>query len=162
MVIQIIISLFLIAALIIIIYTIVQYTKKHKSKMSFKESLDLTNLPVVTFMNGDKKINFLLDTGSDASYINHSVLSNYNYTKSDYKTTFVGSSGEEVNSNSCYMNITYNDYLFAIELSIANLDDVLNMIKARDGVNIHGILGSIFLQEHKYVLDFNSSIAYRK
>ena len=41
----------------------------NKGVMSFKESLDLTNLPIVTFTSGDKKYNFLL------TYCFHLMLS---------------------------------------------------------------------------------------
>ena len=37
----------------------------HPDAMSFQNSMDLAELPVVTFRQGDKKINFLLDTGSN-------------------------------------------------------------------------------------------------
>lgn len=48
--------------------------KIDNTKMSFKEALDLAGLPVVTFNVGKHKVNFLLDTGSDSSSINMSVL----------------------------------------------------------------------------------------
>ena len=38
--------------------------KKKNSEISFREAMDLAELPVITFYNGDRKINFLLDTGS--------------------------------------------------------------------------------------------------
>ena len=39
--------------------------RKKSSEISFREAMDLAELPVITFYNGDKKINFLLDTGSN-------------------------------------------------------------------------------------------------
>ena len=41
--------------------------RKKSSEISFREAMDLAELPVITFYNGDKKINFLLDTGSNIS-----------------------------------------------------------------------------------------------
>ena len=43
---------------------------KEQTKISFKEGLDLTELPIVTFNQGDVKLHFLLDTGSNISFIN--------------------------------------------------------------------------------------------
>ena len=42
--------------------------------MSFREALDLVGLPIVTFYQGDKKLNFLLDTGANLSVINKAAL----------------------------------------------------------------------------------------
>ena len=36
----------------------------HPDAMSFKQGMDLTGIPVCTFNQGDKKLNFILDTGS--------------------------------------------------------------------------------------------------
>ena len=57
--------------LAIIINGVEDYCKqKGGVNMSFKEAMDLVELPVVTFYNGDKKLNFLLDTGSNMCVIN--------------------------------------------------------------------------------------------
>ena len=57
-----------------IVNTVEKIRKKNNSKISFKEAMDLAELPVVTFYNGDVKLNFLLDTGSNISYINKSIV----------------------------------------------------------------------------------------
>ena len=36
----------------------------HPDAMSFQNSMDLADAPVVTLYQGDKKINFILDTGA--------------------------------------------------------------------------------------------------
>ena len=37
----------------------------HPNAMSFQNSMDLAELPVITFHQGNEKINFILDTGSN-------------------------------------------------------------------------------------------------
>lgn len=72
--------------LAIIINGIEDYCKQRKKvNMSFKEAMDLVELPVVTFFNGDKKLNFLLDTGSNISQINSSILPLLDYKKVEEK-----------------------------------------------------------------------------
>ena len=65
-----------------ICFSIILYIIHPKSynKISFKETLDLTDLPIVTFEQNGNKINFLLDTGANRSVINKAILSNYTYT----------------------------------------------------------------------------------
>ena len=55
-----------IVALIAYIINKVETSKKEvNSRMSFKESLDVIELLIVTFYQGDKKRNFILDSGSN-------------------------------------------------------------------------------------------------
>ena len=71
-----------IALFIYVLYTTIrEIVVKNRSKISFMESMNLTDLPVITFTNNDTKLNFLLDTGSDSSYINNSILNNIQHTK---------------------------------------------------------------------------------
>ena len=54
------------------LFTIDSYIVRVKKNqvMEFKTSMDLSGLPIITFYQGKKKYNFLLDTGSNISYVN--------------------------------------------------------------------------------------------
>lgn len=136
--------------------------KKNESKISFRESMDLTELPVVTFYNGDKKLNFLLDTGSNVSHINSSVIHLLDHTKTDQKTDTIGMEGNKVSNDICKMTVYYRNQRFEEDFIISDLNDAFNIIKQEDGVQIHGILGSKFFEKYKYILDFSELIAYIK
>ena len=140
------------------------YHKKDKYKISFRESMDLTELPVITFVNNNVKLNFLLDTGSNTCYINESVLNSYNleYKLSNSETPMIGVEGNRVFVKNCQMTISYKDLHFDSVFNINNMDAAFENIKKESGVQIHGILGSLFFQKYKYVLDFDSLIAYLK
>ena len=76
---KLIFCIFVISVCVILIFNIVRdELKKGKTKISFKESLDLVELPVITFMNNDKKLNLLIDSGSDISYLCNKVISELN------------------------------------------------------------------------------------
>ena len=74
MILEIISAVVLVLVVAFIANTIDDIRKRNNSKISFKEAMDLVELPVVTFYNGDTKLNFLLDTGSNVSYINNSII----------------------------------------------------------------------------------------
>ena len=148
--------------LIISINSLYQCDKKNKSKISFKESMDLTELPVITFTNNDIKLNFLLDTGSNNSFINKSILNMLDYKELNGASNIIGFEGNKIENSICEMKIEYKDYIFDTTFNIADLDASFNVIKQEDGVQLHGILGSLFFQKYKYVLDFQSLIAYMK
>ena len=145
-----------------IINAIEDNRKKNESKISFRESMDLTELPVVTFYNGDKKLNFLLDTGSNVSHINSSVIHLLDHTKTDQKTDTIGMEGNKVSNDICKMTVYYRNQRFEEDFIISDLNDAFDIIKQEDGVQIHGILGSKFFEKYRYVLDFSELIAYIK
>lgn len=164
MVLEIVGMLLVVVILAVIIDNVDDYCRQRKRvNMSFKEAMDLVELPVVTFYNGDKKLNFLLDTGSNISQINSSVLPLLDHKKVEEKDMDVtGIEGNKVNTEFCEMTITYKGQEFVGEFCIHDLDDAFAIVKEESGVQIHGILGSLFFQKYKYVFDFESLIAYSK
>lgn len=152
----------LVLVIVFITNTINDIRKRNNSKISFKEAMDLVELPVVTFYNGDTKLNFLLDTGSNVSYINSSIIPLLVHEKTDKEMDTIGIEGNKVSNQFCKMPVTYKNQVFEEEFSIADLDEAFNVIKQESGVQIHGILGSKFFERYKYVIDFKELIAYIK
>lgn len=134
--------------------------KKKNSEISFREAMDLAELPVITFYNGDRKINFLLDTGSNISYLNKSIVSSLVVESTGEESSIIGIEGNKVNCKICKMIIRRKNQEFEEEFSIADLDKAFRIVKEESGVQIHGILGSRFFEKYKYVLDFKDYIAY--
>lgn len=134
--------------------------KKKNSEISFREAMDLVELPVITFYNGDRKINFLLDTGSNISYLNKSVVSSLVVESTGEESNIIGIEGNKVNCKICKMIIRRKNQEFEEEFSIADLDKAFRIVREESGVQIHGILGSRFFEKYKYTLDFKDYIAY--
>lgn len=134
--------------------------KKKNSEISFREAMDLVELPVITFYNGDRKINFLLDTGSNISYLNKSIVSSLVVESTGEESNIIGIEGNKVNCKICKMIIRRKNQEFEEEFSIADLDKAFRIVREESGVQIHGILGSRFFEKYKYVLDFKDYIAY--
>lgn len=155
----------IICAIILIITTaiitgILAGINKKNSEISFREAMDLAELPVITFYNGDRKINFLLDTGSNISYLNKSIVSSLVVESTGEESNIIGIEGNKVNCKICKMIIKRKNQEFKEEFSIADLDKAFSIVKKESGVQIHGILGSRFFEKYKYVLDFKDYIAY--
>ena len=152
----------LVLVIAFIINTIDGIRKRNNSKISFKEAIDVVELPVVTFYNGDTKLNFLLDTGSNVSYINSSIIPLLVHEKTDKEMNTIGIEGNKVSNQFCKMSVAYKNQVFEEEFSIADLDEAFGVVKQESGVQIHGILGSKFFEKYKYVLDFKELTAYIK
>lgn len=163
MVLKIVVILLAVVILAIIINGIEDCRKqKKRENMSFREAMDLVELPVVTFYNKDTKLNFLLDTGSDLSHINKSILPSLEYKEIDESKNIISVGGNSQSLRCCDMTVTYKSQKFIDRFCVSDLDEAFGVIKAETGVQIHGILGSKFFTKYKYILDFESLIAYSK
>lgn len=124
------------------------------------------DLPVITLTNNDVALNFLIDTGSNISHICPSVVSliELQYTKSDVNKEIAGLG--TLNQGSAVCSAKFKDVLsreYEIELSISKeLEETTKYIKKNTGVEIHGLLGTDFLQNYKYVIDFKTLEVYVK
>lgn len=132
------------------------------TKLSFKESIDLTNLPVVTFYNGHKKLNMLLDTGSSECILSKEYLNDIWYKETDHSKQVFGMEGNLVKNPVISTIISYSGLKFDVEFLATDMSQPFGLIKQESGVTIHGILGSNFFTRYKYILDFDKLMFYKK
>lgn len=130
--------------------------------ISFRQGFDLTELPVITLYQNDKKFNFLLDTGSNDSIIDSNVLDQIEYRETNYISELFGLGGKINKVSICNISLSYKDIEYNYDYLIHDMSSPFNQIKQSSGVILHGILGSKFFNKFKYVLDFNELIAYSK
>lgn len=132
-------------------------------RISIKESIDLCNLPVITFKNGNNKFNFLLDTGADSNHMGNKVLKTLEYKDTDYVLETTGFTGDTENNRIKVAVFEYKNRKFEVTFSAsAGLDKSFEFVKKSTGVTIHGILGSAFLKEYRYILDFDKLEVYTR
>lgn len=163
MVLEIVSMLLAVIIVAVIINGVEDYCKQRKRvNMSFREAVDLVELPIITFHNKNTKLNFLLDTGSDLSYINKSILPSLEYKEINESMNIISAVGISQSLGCCDMIVTYKSQKFIDRFYISDLDEAFRVIKKETGVQIHGILGSKFFTKYKYVLDFESLAAYSK
>ena len=141
---------------------IVDLTRNKVNSMSFRESMDLTDLPVVTFRQGKDRLNFLLDTGSSLSVINEKILEYIKHTTLDYKGSVYGMEGNAKETSFVTIPLWYKDKGYEEEFQVVDMSAPFDRVKQDSGVTIHGILGNSFFVKYKYVLDFKELIAYSK
>lgn len=145
-----------------IIYLEYKQRKLNKRKMSFKEAMDLAELPIITMYQEEDKYNFLLDTGSNDSFISESTSHRFKGIYGRKEQNIVGVGNDSVTTK-CDTLLTYKDYSFECEFLVsAALNNAFDTIKQDTGVNIHGILGTKFLKKYRYIIDFNELVAYKK
>ena len=162
---MVIISLIFVSILILIICYVIKI-RRRKDIMSLKESLDLTGIPIVTFTQENVKYNFLLDTGSDISYINSKIVDNsaIKYEATDYKVAGFISAGGLSSSDIKIIDIPfeYQRTSFKESFAVLDLTESFAQIKEENGVTLHGILGNTFFTKYGYILDFKELKFYTK
>ena len=139
--------------------------KKGKTKISFKESLDLVELPVITFMNNNKKLNLLIDSGSDISYLCNRVVPELNLISEEEIGLNIMTGIKSMDSvcNEVKLNLSFKDNNFVEKFIILpELDHQFDDIKKENGVKIDGILGNSFLSKYKYIIDYKDLSVYMK
>lgn len=134
--------------------------KKANSRMSFKESLDLVGLPIITFCQGENKYHFILDTGAALSVVNEGAIKNFSYESLPKKGTNYGIDGNILNTSFIKAYIEYKDNKFEEEFQVLDLTSAFNNIKQDYGVTVTGILGNSFFTKYKYILDFKELVAH--
>lgn len=163
---QILIILGVIIVLFIIgitIYDLIKFDKIKKiDTISFKESLDLTDLPIITLYNNGKRFNFLLDTGASLSVIDSNILNKLQYSKVNMVGTVFGMEGNKIDVEYIGAELTYKNKIYYENFQVVDMSAPFKEIKSESGVTLSGILGNSFFTKYKYILDFNSLIAYSK
>lgn len=155
----------IILALIIISAVVYYFLRKEAIKstaLSFKSAMELTNLPVVTFYSGKKKLNMLLDTGSTDNIISKEHLESVYFTPTGEKRPIFGKDGIVTYDEIVNTTISYSGLKFDVSVLSTDMKDAFDIIKKESGVTIHGILGSDFFARYKYVLDFDKLMFYKK
>ena len=142
------------------IANLVTNADKNKSRISFKESLDLTDLPIITLRQGNNKINLLLDTGSTKSVVLPSIMDTFEYSDTGEVGTIFGMEGNSINTKYISMDLMYNYITYTETFQVVDMSTAFNSIKQSTGVTIHGILGNSFFEKYGYVLHFKDLVAY--
>lgn len=124
------------------------------------------DLPVITLTNNGVALNFLIDTGSNISHIcpTAAALIELQHTKVDEKKEVAGLGALSQGVIMC--SAKFKDTLskeYEVELSISKeLEETAKYIKKNAGIEIHGLLGTDFLQNYKYVIDFKTLEVYAR
>ncbi len=154
-----------VAALGTIANIFMQTKESHKESISIKKYMP-GDLPVITLTNNGVALNFLIDTGSNISHIcpSAAALIEHEHLGTDNNTKVAGLGA--VNQGVTICNAKFKDTLskeYEVQLSIsAELEETSKYIEKSTGIEIHGLLGTDFLQKYKYVIDFKSLEIYAR
>lgn len=159
---MVIISLLVLIIVSAIVYYFLKKEAIKSTALSFRSAMELTNLPIVTFYHGKKKLNMLLDTGSTDNIISKEHLENVYFTQTGEKRPIFGKDGIITYDEVVNTTISYSGLKFDVNVLSTDMKDAFDIIKKESGVTIHGILGNDFFTRYQYVLDFDKLMFYKK
>lgn len=137
---------------------------KSGNKISFKETFDLLNAPIITFIYNGKKLHFLLDTGSSLSHIRPEVVDELGLKREESDAAGSVAANGMVNfDGKCSVPLEYKDEKYTADLMITReLGESLDILKRDFNLEVHGVLGCNFFNKYNYVVDFKEAVAYSK
>lgn len=161
-------KLLITVALVVLMAAIAHIVEKSRGKktidgagkISFRESMDLVDLPVITFTVGDRKLNFLLDTGANYCIIDSNILDSIEHKTLEIDGTVYGIGGQEIEIGYVNIALKYKGVNYSDDFQVLDLSSTFGMLKEDKGVTLHGVLGNSFFQKYKYVIDFDELVAY--
>ena len=131
--------------------------------VSFKKGFVSPNMPIITLYQNSKEFNFLIDTGSNRNMLNSETIEDLEYQLLNTDNNAVQGIDGGINKvQECKATFSYGDKKFCYNYLISNLKAVFDGIKDEHGIKLHGMIGSEFLHDQQYVLDFQHLIAYSK
>lgn len=136
-----------------------------KTKVSFKNSIDKSDLVIIPLENNGKKLNFVVDSGSTCNVIDKSIVKELSIIKEDVDISKIESysvSGTMETSGVISMKLENEQEIFFETFYIMDVANSFSWGEQEYGEKIHGILGIDFLTHYGKVLDFDNCIIYSK
>ena len=140
------------------------FGKDKISKVSFKKTLQIAGIPIVTLKHDNLRLNFIIDTGATTSLINSSLLERIKDKQKIDSIDVVSGLDPNVEYKTEKYNIPIwlNRNKFNVIFCVMDLNPTFNSLKYETGITVHGLLGSDFLESNKCILDYDRMILYHK
>ena len=130
--------------------------------VSFKQGFVSPNVPIATFYQDGKKLNFLLDSGSENNVIDKNALTSINHRILEGVSTTLTGVGGTSDTEICELTFKCDNEEYTEEFLVTDLSQAFGMIEDCHSIILHGIIGSTFLRKNNIVLDFKNLAAYSK
>ena len=131
---------------------------------SIKDNLQKARLPLVIIRMLDNDLCLMIDTGASQNLIDESVYDFFKEWLPDLSeecyrvATFYGESeGKIINIPFTFENQEYNE---PFEISGDLIPLMAEKVHEKSGIEVHGILGNNFLQDHGWIIDFKKQEIY--
>lgn len=128
---------------------------------SLYHGLNQTKLPIIVIEIEDKHLCFILDTGSTCCLIDSNVVEYFkNIVEPIGDYCISGIDGTKHKVDVVILPFNFEGYTYKPKFCVQPLADAFKGIEIESGVQIHGLLGTDFLIENKWIINFKELNIY--
>ena len=121
---------------------------------SFEDTMGVHKIPIVSFEHEGKVVNFVIDSGASHSIINTSSLQIFDYKPIENASAKVyGIDGNRIQTTMARVELTKNSHTFMDVFQIMPVP-ALDRMNEKEGLEVHGILGSKFLKKYQFLINY--------
>ncbi len=131
---------------------------------SFKELYDKAKMPIVPLTIFGKTYHFIIDTGADLNLIRTSFANDLpeGFLYEIEGSNVTGAGGDINTSQGADLEVEFEGHDFNVNVEVMPIDNALDLVGSKAGIEIIGILGNPFLHDNKWMLDFSKKLIWTK
>lgn len=124
-------------------------------KYSLDYGLSKSQLPLILVEVKDKYLSFILDTGSTCSLIDSNVVEYFKDIVEPVGDYYInGIEGTKHKVDMITLPFTFEGQTYKPKFCVKPLLNAFKGIEDESGIQIHGLLGTDFLLENQWIIDF--------
>ena len=123
--------------------------------------LNQTKLPIIMVEIENKHLCFILDTGSNCRLIDSNVVEYFkDIVESIGDYCISGIDGTKHKVDVVILPFNFEGYTYETKFCVQPLSNVFKDIEEESGIQVHGLLGTDFLIDNKWIIDFKELNIY--
>ena len=127
---------------------------KEYRKVSLQQSLIHLGLPLILIKAQAKNLCFLLDTGSNINVLDRRVAEFFQLSSGTVQRQQFGIDGTLQTTDVVKLTFSLEEREYKADFSVMDLSSAFGKVEEESGIQIHGLLGCSFMEQQKWVLDF--------
>ena len=122
--------------------------------VSLNSILSKLGLPLLIVKAQAKNLCFLLDTGSNINVLDKKVAEFFQLSSGTVQRQQFGIDGTLQITDVVEMTFSLEEREYKAAFSVMDLSSAFGKLEEESGIQIHGLLGCSFIEQQKWVLDF--------
>lgn len=126
------------------------------NKILLQKSLTQVGLPLILVKAQAKNLCFLLDTGSNINVLDKRVAEFFQLSGGTAQQQQFGIDGTLQTTDVVEMTFSLEEREYKADFSVMDLSSAFGKVEDETGIQIHGLLGCSFMEQQKWILDFEN------
>lgn len=118
------------------------------------------DIPLLIVKAQAKNLCFLLDTGSNINVLDRRVAEFFQLSGGTAKQRQFGIDGELRTTDIVELAFSLEEQEYKANFSVMDLSSAFGKVEEESGIQIHGLLGCSFMEQQKWILDFERLCLY--